>query len=540
MEDTDLIVMWGSNAREAHPIFFHHVLKALNNGARMFAVDPRRTSSARWADVWLGIDVGSDIALSNTLAREIIHAGLHHREFISHATTGFDEYAESVEPWTLQRGEQVTGVPRDAIRQLAHEYAGASTAQLCWTLGITEHHNATDNVLALINLALLTGHVGRYGSGLVPLRGQNNVQGGGDMGALPNRLPCFHEVADAELRGKFEEVWGCSIPGEPGKHISLMHEAMDAGELRALYVIGENPLQSEADARAMQRRLSGLDFMVVQDLFLTATAELADVVLPAAGWGEVDGTFTSSERRVQRVRKAIDPPGDARDDIEWISLVARALGHDWPTPSAEEVWDEVRSLSWMHEGMTYERLDEHGGLQWPCPGVDHPGTVFLHGRLWEEDTGPKAPFSVVEWFPPVDPLSADFPLRLTTGRRLDSYNTGVQSGRYPSPRRIHGVLDLSPEDADVIGVTEGETVKVVSRRGSLEAPVRIDRSLRPGLAFMAVHFPDDTDVNQLTIDAWDPKSGTAEFKATAVRIESQVGAPTGKARRGQGHRSEHT
>jgi formate dehydrogenase major subunit len=294
--------------------------------------------------------------------------------------------------------------------------------------------------------------------------------------------------------------------------------------LVALYVIGENPLQSEADAQAMERRLSGLEFMVVQDLFLTATAELADVVLPAAGWGEVDGTFTSSERRVQRVRKAIEPPGDARDDIELLSLVARALGHDWPTPTAEEVWDEVRSLSWMHEGMSYERLDEHGGLQWPCPSEDHPGTEFLHGRLWEEETGPKAPFSVVEWVPPVDTLSEEFPLRLTTGRRLDSYNTGVQSGRYSSPRRIHGVLDLSPEDAEDLRVSEGDMVRVVSRRGSLEAPVRFDRSLRPGLAFMAVHFPDDTDVNQLTIDAWDPKSGTAEFKATAVRVETLVGA----------------
>jgi formate dehydrogenase major subunit len=522
MEDTDLVVLWGSNAREAHPIFFHHVLKAINKGTRMFAVDPRRTSSARWADVWLGIDVGSDIALSNTIAREIIHSGLHHQDFIAHATSGFDEYAESVESWTLQRGEEVTGVPAATIRQLAQEYATAPTAQICWTLGITEHHNATDNVLALINLALLTGHVGRYGSGLVPLRGQNNVQGGGDMGALPNRLPCFHEVADPEQRGKFEEVWGCFIPEEPGKHISLMHEAMDEGELVALYVIGENPLQSEADAQAMERRLSGLDFMVVQDLFLTATAELADVVLPAAGWGEVDGTFTSSERRVQRVRKAIDPPGEARDDIEWLASVARALGQDWPTPTAEEVWDEVRSLSWMHEGMSYQRLDEHGGLQWPCPSEDHPGTEFLHGRLWEEETGPKAPFSVVEWVPPVDILSEEFPLRLTTGRRLDSYNTGVQSGRYNSPRRIHGVLDLSPEDAEDLEIAEGEMVRVVSRRGSLEAPVRLDRSLRPGLAFMAVHFPDDTDVNQLTIDAWDPKSGTAEFKATAIRVETLV------------------
>jgi formate dehydrogenase major subunit len=340
------------------------------------------------------------------------------------------------------------------------------------------------------------------------------------MGALPNKLPGFQDVEDPDLRGRFEKVWGTAIPDKAGMHISLMHEAMDEGHLRALYVVGENPLQSEADGKLMERRLKGLDFLVVQDLFLTATAEIADVVLPAAGWGETEGTFTSSERRVQRVRRAIAPPGDARDDIELLSMVARAMGHDWPTPSAEEAWDEVRQLSPMHGGMSYERLDAGDGLRWPCPTEDHPGTLFLHGRLWEEDTGPLAPLTPVEWAAPVDTLTEEYPIRLTTGRRLDSYNTGVQSGRYPAPRRIHGGIDLSPEDGESLGVVEGEKVKVISRRGSLEAPVRIDGSLRPGLAFMSVHFPDDTDVNQLTIDAWDPKSGTAEFKATAVRIET--------------------
>lgn len=520
MEETDLIIMWGSNSRDAHPIFFHHVLKGIHNGARMFAVDPRRTSSAEWADVWLGIDVGSDIALANAVGREIITQGMHNTEFIEEATEGFDAYAETVDAYTLERAQEITGVPADAIRQLAHEYAQAPTAQLCWTLGITEHHNATDNVLALINLALLTGHVGRYGSGLVPVRGQNNVQGGGDMGALPDKLPGFQDVEDAEKRARFQDVWEARIPPKAGMHISLMHEAMDEGTLRALFILGENPLQSEADSKEMARRLEGLDFLVVQDILLTATAEIADVVLPAAGWAESEGTFTSSERRVQRVRKAVDPPGEARDDIELLSELARAFGHDWPTPTAEEAWDEMRALSPLHGGMSYERLDDLGGIQWPCPNEDHPGSLFLHGRLWDRPvTGRRAPFHGVEYAAPVDTLTDEFPMRLTTGRRLDSYNTGVQSGRYASPRRIHGVLDLSPEDGEVLGVSEGDQVKVSSRRGSLEAPVRFDRSLRPGLAFMAVHFPDDTDVNALTVDAWDPKSGTAEFKATAIRVE---------------------
>jgi formate dehydrogenase major subunit len=271
----------------------------------------------------------------------------------------------------------------------------------------------------------------------------------------------------------------------------------------------------------MVKRLSNLEFMVVQDIFLTATAELADVVLPAAGWGESEGTFTSSERRVQRVRRAVDPPGEAMDDISLLVTLASALGHDWGQVTAEAAWDEMRALSPLHGGMSYARLEEMGGIQWPCPTEDHPGTQFLHARLWERPIGgAPAPFHPVEWVPPVDPLDDDFPMRLTTGRRLDSYNTGVQTGRYSSPRRIHGVLDLSPEDGAGLGVAEGEEVRVTSRRGSLVAPVRFDRSLRPGLAFMSIHFPDDADVNVLTIDAWDRKSGTAEFKATAVRIES--------------------
>ncbi len=521
IETTDLIILWGSNARNAHPIFFHHLLKGVHNGARMYAVDPRRTESAEWADTWLGIDVGSDIALSNTVAREIIAAGLTNTEFIRHSTSGFDAFAESVEPWTLERGQEVTGVPAEAIRELAHAYAKAPSAQLCWTLGITEHANATDNVLSLINLSLLTGHVGRWGSGLVPIRGQNNVQGGGDMGSLPNKLPGFQSVSDDEARSKFEAAWGTTIPTEPGWHVSEMIDAMESGDLTALYVIGENPAQSEADISRTRRLLEGLDHLVVQDIFLTLTAQMADVVLPAAaGWAETDGTVTSSERRVQRVRKALDPPGDAKDDIEILTMLANTLGHDWKPQSAQEIWDELRRLSPMHAGMSYARLEALDGLQWPCPEDDHPGTPFLHGWLWE-DPMPRepAPFSPVEWVPPVDPLDEEFPIRLTTGRRLDSFNTGVQSGGYRSPIRMDAVIDMAEEQAADLGVIEGEIVAVTSRRGSVDVAVRFAEGLRRGLVFMAFHAPDDVDVNQLTIDAWDPKSGTAEFKATAVRIE---------------------
>jgi len=438
----------------------------------------------------------------------------------------------------LEYAERETGVPAELIRELAHAYATADRAMICWTLGITEHHNAVDNVLALISLALLTGHVGRYGSGLNPLRGQNNVQGGGDMGALPDRLPGFQYVERDELRAPFERAWGARIPAKRGWHLSGMFDAMERGELTALYVIGENPVQSEADQHRTRRLLEGLEFLVVQDIFLTATGEIADVVLPAAaGWAESEGTVTNSERRVQRVRRALEPPGEARDDLAIIFELARRLGHDWGEPEAERVWNELRSLSPVHAGMSYARLEAEGGLQWPCYDETHPGELFLHSRLWEDPVpGNRAPFIPVDHDPPVDRLDDDFPIRLTTGRRLDSYNTGVQSGGYASPLRRGETLDISPEDAERYGLAEGERVRVVSRRGAVEVPVRIDETLRPGLTFMTFHFQDDVATNLLTIDATDPKSGTAEFKATAIRIEKLEGpvgaAPVGSGRAG--------
>jgi formate dehydrogenase major subunit len=489
-------------------------------------VDPRRTSSAQWAAEWLGVEVGTDIALANAIAREIIAAGLVNHAFVERATTGFDAYRSAVEPYTLAYAEQVTGVPAETIRALAHAYARADRAMICWTLGITEHHNAVDNVVALINLALLTGHVGRYGSGLNPLRGQNNVQGGGDMGALPDRLPGFQRVVDDAARARFEAAWGVTVPPAPGWHLSQMFEAMERGDLTTVYVIGENPAQSEADSQKAHHLLQGLDHLIVQDIFLTKTAQMAEVVFPAsASWCEAEGTVTNSERRVQRVRQALMPPGQARGDIEILCEIARRLGHDWGSPTAEQVWDELRRLSPMHRGMSYPRLEALNGIQWPCPTEDHPGEQFLHSRLWAEPRqGPPAPFHVVEHDPPVDQVTEEFPIRLTTGRRLDSYNTGVQSGGYASPLRWGETLDLAPDDARRYGVVDGEVVRVASRRGAVEVAVRCDPMLRPGLAFMSIHFTDLVDTNRLTIDAIDPKSGTAEFKATAIRIEKLASA----------------
>ncbi len=527
IEEADVIVLWGSNAREAHPIFFHHLTTGLDNGATMFCVDPRQTSSSRFADAWLGLSVGTDIALANAVGREIIANGWHDEAFIGRATEGFEAYREAVESYTLERAEAITGVPATAIAELAEAYATADKAQILWTLGITEHHNAVDNVLALCNLALLTGHVGRWGSGLVPLRGQNNVQGGGDMGALPNKLPGFADIVDPEARARFEAVWHAPVPPEPGIHLTLMFEAMGRGDLRAVYCIGENPADSEADVAHARKLLEGLDLLIVQDIFLTRTAELADVVFPASvAWAESNGTVTSSERRVQRVRAAVPPPGEARDDIEIIGELARRLGYDWGQPSPEDLWDELRSLSPLHRGMSWERLEAEGGLQWPCPAEDHPGSPFLHGWLWAEDLEGRdpAPFSVVEHEGPKEQLSEEFPLRLTTGRALDSYNTGVQSGGLDSPIRYGDTIDVSPADAARLGITDDDLVLVSSPRGAVEMPVRIDRGLPEGLTFTTFHFPELVDVNLLTNDAWDKRSGTSEFKAAAIRIEPLVAA----------------
>jgi len=493
----------------------------------MWTVDPRRTDSAKFADVWLGINVGSDIALANGVANEIIKAGLENKEFINNATTGFEEFVTHVEPWTLERTAEVTGVPVDAIRDLAHGYANAEKAQIMWTLGITEHHTAVDNVLALCNLALLTGHVGRWGSGLVPLRGQNNVQGGGDMGALPNKLAGFQDLDDEETRIKFETVWNSKIPPEPGWHLTDMFNAMERRELRALYVIGENPADSEADVNHSRKALESLDILVVQDVFMTRTAEMADVVLPAAlGWAESDGTVTNSERRVQRTRAAIKPPGSAHQEIEIISDLARHMGDNtWGQPTAEELWEELRTLSPMHAGMSWERIENEGGIQWPCPDENHPGSTFLHDRLWKQPAeGRLAPFSCVDDRPPIESLDDQYPLRLTTGRTLDSYNTGVQTGKYNSPIRTGEALELSSADAEKLGILEGERVRVSSRRGSIEMTVKVDPDLPLGLAFTTFHFPELVDVNQLTNSAYDPKSGTSEFKATAIRVEKMINA----------------
>ncbi len=439
----------------------------------------------------------------------------------------FDAYKAKVESYTLEYAERETGVPAEAIRDLAHAFAKAPRAMICWTLGITEHHNAVDNVLALISLVLLTGHVGRYGSGVNPLRGQNNVQGGGDMGALPDRLPGFQHVENDAIRARFDADWGVAVPPKRGWHLSGMFDAMERGDLTAVYCIGENPVQSEADQKRAIHLLENLDFLVVQDLFLTKTAELADVVLPAtAAWAESEGTVTNSERRVQRVRKAVDPPPGARDDLAIIFDLANRMGAAWGEADPEQVWDEVRRLSPVHAGMSYARLDELGR-----------DPVAVLGRDPSGRTVPPLP----ALGGPAAGKSRARSCRSTMTRRWTGSTRTSRSGSRPAggwtrttrasrpaatPHPCAAARASTPARRmrRRYGLSDGEVVRVVSRRGQVEVPVRIDPSLRPGLTFMTMHFQDDVAVNLLTIDATDPKSGTAEFKATAIRIE-KLGAP---------------
>ncbi len=523
MENTDLIILWGSNAREAHPVMFHHMMKSVRRRhAKLVVVDPRRISGVEFASLYLPVQVGGDVALANAVGSVILEEGLENREFIGRATEGIDVYRERVRRYRPEDVEHLTGVPAASVRELARLYARADRAIICWTLGITEHHNAVQNVHALINLALLTGKVGRYGSGLAPLRGQNNVQGGGDMGALPNRLPGFQDVTDPAARQRCERVWGMPVPDKVGKHQTAMFKAMADGELRALYVIGENPVQSEANLQHVRRLFEGLEFLLVQDLFLTPTAELADVVLPAsASFAEAEGTVTNSERRVQRLRPALKPPGEARDDLWIVEELAIRMGvPGWTHRTAEEVWDELRQVSPLHGGMSYRRLEELGGIQWPCPTEDHPGTPFLHGRLWEDPVvGKRAPFVVADHEPTAEQTDREYPFMLTTGRRLADYNTGVQSRHYLAPRGHREVLEMCEEDMRRLGLAEGDLCRLSSRRGSVEVQVAGSRKVRPGLLFMSLNHPDEVPTNLLTLDATDPVAGTAEFKATAVRVE---------------------
>jgi formate dehydrogenase alpha subunit len=512
----ELLFIIGSNTTECHPIIGRYVRQAVRSGkTKLMVADPRTIQLAKKAAIHLRQKPGTDVALLNAMMNVILAEGLHDKKFIEERTEGFEEMAETIKKYTPEMAEAITGVPKADIIRAARLFAGAGSACILYGMGITQHTTGTDNVKSVANLLMLTGNMGREGTGFSPLRGQNNVQGACDMGALPNVFPGYQQVANPEAREKFEKAWNCKIKDKPGLPVTEMIEAASRGEIRAMYVVGENPILSEPYTVHTKRALQQLDFLVVEDIFPTETAVLADVILPAAAFAEKDATYTSTERRVQKLRKAVEPPGEARADWEIISMLANKMGYPFSYRDTEEINEEMASLTPIYGGMHYDRLENSYGLQWPCRDREDPGTPTLHQGKFTRGLGK---FHAVEYRPPAESVSPDFPLILTTGRILEHWHTGSMSRRTKVLNDLHpnGAIDIHPEDALKLGIVDGDLVSVASERGKIEAPVNITDKTSPGLAFMAFHWKE-SPANALTNAALDPVAKIPEFKVSAVK-----------------------
>ncbi len=514
--DADFILATGTNTFDAHPVIGIQVKKAVAKGAVLAVVDPRLTDSAKLAEYHLQIKPGTDIALLNGFANVIIEEGLYNKTFVEERTEDFDAFKETVAKYTPDYVSEVTGVSADLIREAARGYAKAKNSTILYTMGITQHVCGTHNVFSTTNLALLTGHIGKESSGVNPLRGQNNVQGACDMGALPVVFPGYQPVAVEANRQKFAVAWGVEkMPDKPGLTVGELIESA-GNSIKALYIMGENPVMSDPDADQVLHELESLDFLVVQDIFLTETAQFADVVLPAASFAEKDGTFSNTERRVQLVRKAIEPIGDSKPDWEIICLISDAMGYPMNYASPEEIMSEISSVTPSYGGINYERL-EQGSLQWPCPNADHPGTKFLHKDKFVRGLGK---FQAVEHIPPNEIPDEEYQLVLSTGRRRYHYHTGTMTQRtgalevfYPEE-----YLEISSADAEKFGICDGDKVKVTSRRGQVEVAAQVSERVTPGLVFTSFQYPD-VPINRVTNPARDPIAKIPEYKVCAVKVE---------------------
>ncbi len=509
----------GSNMTEAHPVASTFLKNAVKNGAKLIVADPRKHKLVNYADLHLRLKVGSDIALLNALMNVIIEEKLFDPAFVSENTEGFEALSEEVSRATPEAMAPICGIDAETIREAARMLASVSPAMLCYTLGITEHTCGKNNVMTVANLQMLLGNMGVECGGVNPLRGQNNVQGACDMGALPGIFHGYQKVGDPAARKKFEEAWGVTdLPEKPGLMMPEMMEGLEDKKVRAFWIFGENLANTEPDIHKVEHELASAEFLICQDIFLNETTKFAHVVLPAAAWSENDGTFTNSERRVSRVRTASTPPGVAKPNWWIFKEIAKRFGHEWPANSAQEIWDdEVAALAPNFKGITYDRI-ENDGLQWPCPSTDHPGTVFLHkgGQF----THGKGVFNITNWTPPAEIADAEYPLVLSTGRRLYHYHTRTQTGRCEGLNDLLGeeTCDISPTDARRLGIQPQETVRVSSRRGTVEVTARITPEIPEGMVWMAFHFRE-TNANWLTNAAYDPETLTAEYKACAVKVE---------------------
>jgi formate dehydrogenase major subunit/formate dehydrogenase alpha subunit len=515
------LLVIGSNTTEAHPVLALGMKRAVRKGATLVVADPRRIWLTRIAKRHLQLRPGTDVWLLNALMHVILEEGLEDRDYIARHTEGFDAVAEVVSRYSPEAAERVTGVPAAAIRETAREYATERHAAIFYTLGITEHACGVDNIWSLSNLVLMTGHLGYESTGLNALRGQNNVQGLNDAGANPSYLPGYQPLDDEEAVAKFERAWGVTLPELPGYRLDQMMSGLHDGRVKALYLVGENPAQTEPNARHVEEGLAGLEFLVSQDIFLNDTsAKYADVVLPASSFAEKEGTFTNTERRVQRVRAAVPCPGSARQDLRIVLDLARALGVPWADDyaTAEDVWNEFADLAPNWTGIRYDRLEEVG-LQWPCTDRDHPGTPYLHAPHPARPGG-KGRFYPVEYQPPIEQPDSEYPLVLSTGRTLYHYNSATMTMREPgvTEKQEEPFVEIHADDARALGIADGEQVRLVSRRGELEARALYSTRVYPGLVWMALHFAQ-AKVNWLTHDVVDSLIGTPEYKVSAVRVE---------------------
>lgn len=518
-EDTQCFLITGSNTTEAHPLVASQIMKAKERGAKVIVVDPREIQIARLADLYLRPRPGTDVAWLNGLMHVIVAEELLDEDFVQSRTEGLEELLRVVREYTPERVEEISGIPANALREAARMYATHKPAAIIYTMGITQHTTGTDNVKSIANLAMLTGNLGIPGGGVNPLRGQNNVQGACDVGGLPNVYPAYQPVTSPEAKAKFEAAWGVeSLPGQVGLTVVEMVHAAGEGRLRALYVMAENPMLSDPDVQHTRECLEKLDFLVVQDIFPTETAQLAHVVLPGATFAEKDGTFTATDRRIQRVRKAVEPPGEAKADWEIICMLAQRLGaRGFEFASPEEVMAEIARVAPSYGGVTYERLDREGFLQWPVPSPDHSGTPYLHR---EKFTRGRGKFHAIEFQEAAELPDEEYPFILTTGRLMFQFHTGTMSRRSekleqeaPGP-----YVEMNPEDAARIGLDGVRRVRVISRRGEIEVAVRLTERIRPGVVFIPFHYAEAA-ANALTHAALDPVAKIPEYKVCAVRVE---------------------
>jgi formate dehydrogenase alpha subunit len=508
----------GSNTTEQHPVIGAVVKRAVRKGAKLIVADPRGIELARIATLHLAQMPGSDIALLNGLCHVIIREDLHDKTFVTERTEGFDQMKAAVETYTPARVQEITGIPAGDIEKAARLYAQSKPAAILYSMGITQHASGHATVMAIANLAMLCGNIGVEGGGVNPLRGQNNVQGACDMGGLPDVFPGYRKVADPEARASVEKAWGATLSDKPGLTVVEMMNAAHEGKIKAMFIMGENPLVTDPNLHHVEEALKNLDFLIIQDIFFTETAALADVVLPGAAFAEKDGTFSNTERRVQLVRKAVEPPGDARPDWRIICELAMRLTGDkasWEYVSPAAIMAEAAKMTPQYAGISHARL-EKGGIQWPCPSADHPGTKILHVGRFSRGLGK---FSAVETIPPAEPTDSDYPLTLTTGRRLQHYHSGSMTHRVAGLNTLlpEERMEINPVDASPLDLKDGDMAVIASRRGQVKARVQLTNRIKPGVVFMTFHFPE-TAVNLLTIASLDPVAKIPEYKATAVKI----------------------